>query len=83
MTPIEVGAGIERCSADEPQRFFTHGQSSTGDRHVYAARTGFIPNNLLKHFSRRAWPLAAPAGERSPSTGPKVDVRAKMQGMWR
>ena len=66
-----------------PQRFFTHGQSSTGDRHVYAARTRFIPNNLLKHFERRAWPLASPAGERAPSGGPKIDVRAKMRGMWR
>jgi len=66
-----------------PQRFFTHGQSSTGDRHVYAARTRFIPNNLLKHFQRRAWPLAAPAGTRPASTGPKIDVRAKMRGMWR
>lgn len=66
-----------------PQRFFTHGQSSTGDRHVYAARTRFIPNNLLKHFQRRAWPLAAPAGAHQPSTGPKIDVRAKMRGMWR
>lgn len=66
-----------------PQRFFTHGQSSTGDRHVYAARTRFIPNNLLKHFARRAWPLAGPGGERSASAGPKIDVRAKMLGMWR
>jgi DNA helicase-2/ATP-dependent DNA helicase PcrA len=66
-----------------PQRFFTHGQSSTGDRHVYAARTRFIPNTLLKHFSRRAWPLAAPAGARAPSTGPAIDIRAKMRGMWR
>ncbi|MBN9435399.1 ATP-dependent helicase [Bosea sp. (in: a-proteobacteria)] len=66
-----------------PQRFFTHGQSSTGDRHVYAARTRFIPNNLLKHFDRRAWPLAAPAVERAASGGPKIDVRAKMRGMWR
>jgi DNA helicase-2/ATP-dependent DNA helicase PcrA len=66
-----------------PQRFFTHGQSSTGDRHVYAARTRFIPNNLLKHFQRRAWPLAAPAGTRPASAGPKIDVRAKMRGMWR
>lgn len=66
-----------------PQRFFTHGQSSTGDRHVYAARTRFIPNTLLKHFSRRAWPLAAPTGARPASTGPKIDVRAKMRGMWR
>jgi DNA helicase-2/ATP-dependent DNA helicase PcrA len=66
-----------------PQRFFMHGQSSTGDRHVYAARTRFIPNTLLKHFQRRAWPLAPTAGARSPSTGPKIDVRAKMRGMWR
>lgn len=66
-----------------PQRFFTHGQSATGDRHVYAARTRFIPTNLLKHFERRAWPLASSAGERAPSAGPKVDVRAKMRGMWR
>ena len=27
-----------------PQRFFTHQQSATGDRHVYAARTRFIPS---------------------------------------
>ncbi|MBA4220899.1 MAG: ATP-dependent DNA helicase [Methylobacterium sp.] len=66
-----------------PQRFFTHGQSSTGDRHVYAARTHFIPNTLLKHFQRRAWPLAAQAGARPVSAGPKIDVRAKMRGMWR
>src|SRR4051794_5063429 len=26
-----------------PQRFFTHGQSIQGDRHVYASRTRFIP----------------------------------------
>jgi DNA helicase-2/ATP-dependent DNA helicase PcrA len=65
-----------------PQRFFTHGQSATGDRHVYAARTRFIPTNLLKHFTRRAWPPARPAGERAPSAGPRIDVRAKMRGMW-
>ena len=27
-----------------PQRFFTHGQSAQGDRHVYALRTRFIPD---------------------------------------
>src|SRR5438270_1104884 len=30
-----------------PQRFFTHGQNAKGDRHVYAARTRFIPATLL------------------------------------
>ena len=66
-----------------PQRFFTHGQSATGDRHVYANRTRFIPNALLGQFERVAWPIAAAEVSRAPSSGPKVDVRAKMRGMWR
>jgi DNA helicase-2/ATP-dependent DNA helicase PcrA len=67
-----------------PQRFFTHGQSSTGDRHVYASRTRFIPAGLLQHFESRAWPVAKPG---SPITeGPRqvrVDIGARMRGMWR
>ena len=66
-----------------PQRFFTHGQSATGDRHVYANRTRFIPNALLGQFERTAWPIAAAEASRAPAGGPKVDVRAKMRGMWR
>jgi len=67
-----------------PQRFFTHGQSATGDRHVYANRTRFIPNGLLGPFERAAWPHASSTDpERTPSGGPKVDVRAKMRRMWR
>ena len=67
-----------------PQRFFTHGQSSTGDRHVYASRTRFIPASLLELFECRAWPVVAP-GER-PHVGPRqvrLDVGARMRGMWR
>src|SRR6202008_2432460 len=41
-----------------PQRFFIHGQRSTGDRHVYAQRTRFIPNGITKHFQSRYWPYA-------------------------
>ncbi|WP_230980524.1 ATP-dependent helicase [Oryzicola mucosus] len=67
-----------------PQRFFTHGQSSTGDRHVYASRTRFIPASLIKLFECRAWPMvAAGAG---PHVGPRqlrLDVGARMRGMWR
>lgn len=66
-----------------PQRFFTHGQSATGDRHVYANRTRFIPNALLGQFARVAWPLAQASEGRAPSAGPRIDVRAKMRGMWR
>lgn len=67
-----------------PQRFFTHGQSATGDRHVYASRTRFIPGKLLQFFESHAWPLAAPGSPAS--AGPRqvrVDVGARMRGMWR
>ncbi len=35
-----------------PQRFFTHGQSRQGDRHVYAARTRFIPGSCCRCSTR-------------------------------
>jgi DNA helicase-2/ATP-dependent DNA helicase PcrA len=66
-----------------PQRFFTHGQSSTGDRHVYANRTRFIPNAILGQFERCSWPQAASDTSRSASAGPRINIRAKMRGMWR
>jgi len=66
-----------------PQRFFTHGQSSQGDRHVYAARTRFIPESLLGLFERTSWPLAAAAAARTASQGPRIDIGARMRGMWR
>ncbi|WP_114948512.1 ATP-dependent helicase [Microvirga calopogonii] len=66
-----------------PQRFFTHQQSTTGDRHVYAARTRFIPSALLKLFERVSWPIAVPAPAPAASREVRVDVGAKMRGMWR
>jgi DNA helicase-2/ATP-dependent DNA helicase PcrA len=66
-----------------PQRFFTHGQNAQGDRHVYASRTRFIPESLLGLFERTSWPLAV-AGVAAPaSQGPRIDVGARMRGMWR
>ena len=67
-----------------PQRFFTHGQNSKGDRHVYASRTRFIPDRLLGLFAKTTWPLAvADAAARAASQGPRIDVGARMRGMWR
>lgn len=67
-----------------PQRFFTHGQHSQGDRHVYASRTRFIPEKLLGLFERTNWPTAsADAAARGPTQGPRVDIAARMRGMWR
>ena len=67
-----------------PQRFFTHGQHSQGDRHVYASRTRFIPEKLLGLFERTNWPMAsADAAARGPTQGPRIDIGARMRGMWR
>jgi DNA helicase II / ATP-dependent DNA helicase PcrA len=67
-----------------PQRFFTHGQHAQGDRHVYASRSRFIPDHLLGLFERTTWPLAvADAVARTASKGPRIDVGARMRGMWR
>jgi DNA helicase-2/ATP-dependent DNA helicase PcrA len=68
-----------------PQRFFTHGQSSRGDRHVYASRTRFIPPGLLPLFNRTSWPVMAPdaVGARGANQGVRVDIGARMRGMWR
>ncbi|MDQ8726122.1 ATP-dependent helicase [Bradyrhizobium sp. LHD-71] len=66
-----------------PQRFFTHGQQAQGDRHVYASRTRFIPERLLALFERAHWPTFAPASARPSSQGPRIDIGARMRGMWR
>ena len=66
-----------------PQRFYTHSQRGGGDRHVYAQRTRFIPNALLKHFEWRNWPAASAAKAPGANlTHPAIDVRAKLRRMW-
>jgi DNA helicase-2/ATP-dependent DNA helicase PcrA len=68
-----------------PQRFYTHRQTKNGDQHVYAARTRFVPASLLSLFEQRAWPVAAiaPAGKPRARADVKVDIAARMRGMWR
>ena len=70
-----------------PQRFYTSGQSGTGDRHVYANRTRFIPNRLTAHFEQRSWPPVTLAGHNPSSEQnagqPRIDLAAKMRGMWK
>jgi DNA helicase-2/ATP-dependent DNA helicase PcrA len=66
-----------------PQRFFTHGQRAQGDRNVYASRTRFIPASLLALFEPTTWPLAAAGAARAASLPQRIDVGARMRGMWR
>jgi ATP-dependent DNA helicase UvrD/PcrA len=66
-----------------PHRFFVHGQSVNGDRHLYASRTRFIPDALLRLFERMSWPMAAEGSHRIASQGPRIDIGARMRERWR
>lgn len=66
-----------------PQRFFVHGQAARGDRHVYASRTRFIPDHILGDFARTSWPPPSATQGRGPQPDVRVDLKAKMRGMWR
>ena len=67
-----------------PHRFFTYGQPSLGDRHVYASRSRFIPGSLLPLFESVTWPiLATEVARRAAISQVRIDVGAHMRGMWR
>ena len=65
-----------------PQGFFTHGQRSAGDRHVYAQRTRFIANSVSDDFESCSWPTPKSVSKGNGRTREPVDVRAKMRRMW-
>ena len=67
-----------------PQRFYTHQQAKKGDKHLYAARTRFIPSSIVNHFELQTWPLAARANQSGPHVGAAtIDIGARMRAMWR
>ncbi len=68
-----------------PQRFYTQQQPRSGDRHVYAQLSRFIPEALRCHFERCAWPLAEAASDASSSakgTTATIDVAARARALW-
>ncbi|GHD61972.1 DNA helicase [Thalassobaculum fulvum] len=74
----------EDLSLIVPHRFFTHNQAARGDRHVYASRTRFIPKALLGLFEATTWLAASAASATRPAGGAvRVDVGARVRGMWR
>ena len=65
-----------------PQRFFVHNQCA-GDRHVYAQRTRFIPDGILRFFECRSWPAPESSVSLNVKLGrEQIDIRARMRRMW-
>ena len=70
-----------------PQRFYVHQQQASGDHHVYAARSRFLPDALAPLFESCAWPVASAAdgNEDQPATvsAPRIDIAQRVRALWR
>jgi DNA helicase II / ATP-dependent DNA helicase PcrA len=66
-----------------PQRFYVHNQPRSGDKHVYASRTRFVPPKLLNFFEQISWPAPQSAATKAAADGRRVDLTEKMRAMWR
>jgi hypothetical protein len=57
---------------------------ANGDRHMYAARTRFIPNAILTQFEQFAWPPAVGEADSSATRSARsVDIGTRLKQMWR
>jgi len=65
----------------QPHRFYTGSSRRNGDRHVYAPRTRFLPDDVLALLERRTTGEPEPA-DSSASRIPQLDVAAKLRAMW-
>jgi DNA helicase-2/ATP-dependent DNA helicase PcrA len=65
-----------------PQRFYAHRQAKRGDRHVYAARSRFIPTVILGHFEITARHAPSQLAFAEKATAPAVDLAARLRGRW-
>ncbi len=74
----------DQLSLVVPHRFYVTQQAKSGDRHLYAMRSRFIPSSIVHLFEQQTWPRVmrfAQAG--SALSGSSVDIRARMRGRWR
>jgi DNA helicase-2/ATP-dependent DNA helicase PcrA len=65
-----------------PRNFFTTNQARSGDRYVTAARTRFIPQDLLSHFEQISWPPVAASDVVGSQAKIQGQVMAGIRGMW-
>ncbi|MEI4486962.1 ATP-dependent helicase [Frigidibacter sp. MR17.14] len=72
----------DALSLGVPLKFYVTQQAKRGDRHLYATRTRFIPTPMLDRFEQVYWqPPLAPGAAAVPAP-PRLDVAAKLRGMW-
>ena len=72
----------DHLSLIHPLRFFTRQQHRFGDRHIYAPRTRFIPDELLQHFERYTRAAVRTADTAEPGGPARIDIAARLRASW-
>ena len=67
----------------QPHRFYTGTSRRNGDRHIYAPRTRFIPEDLLPLFERQTAGNLDNLHQPSPTSTTGFNVAAQLREMWR
>ncbi len=67
-----------------PQRFFTYNQAKSGDRHVYALVSRFIPKSIYHYFDCQTWSDRSWSADKiARKLTRTIDVSANVGRMWR
>ncbi|WP_419204299.1 ATP-dependent helicase [Bordetella trematum] len=76
----------ERLQIIVPQRFYVSTQAGMGDRHVYAARSRFLPDGLMPLFEHLPKPPPLPHGRAAPAEGgvppAPIDVGGRLRRLF-
>jgi DNA helicase-2/ATP-dependent DNA helicase PcrA len=64
-----------------PLKYYVASQSRMGDRHLYGAKSRFITTAVMACMEQVAWGEATQSAE-AVSLGNRVDVVARLRGMW-
>jgi DNA helicase II / ATP-dependent DNA helicase PcrA len=65
-----------------PHRFYVQQQARRGDRHLFAARSRFIPAEIAEHFERRSWPATRYSASSHQLPLAPIDLRTRLRGRW-
>ena len=66
----------------QPHRFYTGSSRRNGDRHIYAPRTRFVPDELLMVFEKAATGSGDNVERQDSMIGAALNVAAKLRDMW-
>ena len=65
-----------------PLRYYVTQQARKGDAHVYGAKSRFLTRSVMQHLEPRIWPEAEAAAPAHVDSAPRVDVAARLRGLW-